>query len=123
MSNNYARSFDMVKTKSTTTTINNNHHRIHNIIYGPLDLSKSNVEAILDQHLTTEVIGDGQKGVATMIHSKLLTGEQNNLLYVQTDVNRTHFVYQSVDGKLVKDDIDTVQRAFKHYPFLSSQSA
>lgn len=125
---------DMAKIKSSTTTINNNHHRIQNIIYGPLDLSKSNVEAILDQHLTTEVIGDGQKGVATMIHSKLLTDDQNNPLYVQTDVNRSHFVYQSVDGKLVKDvkahnlkdaivqagvgrrAIDTVQTAFKHDP-------
>lgn len=93
------------KTITTTTnnTVNNNIKNTNYNIHGPLNLSPEHVEAIIKQYLTTEVIGDGQVGLANMIHAKLLTNEQNQPLYVRTDINRNHFAYQDDHGAIIRD--------------------
>lgn len=88
--------------KPTTTVQNRNHNQIN--IYGALDLSVQNVQSILEKHLTTEVIGDGQVGLANMIHAELLTDKQHNKpLYVCTDTSRNNFMFQNSKGEMVKD--------------------
>lgn len=100
------------KTVTTNITTNNNNSNQHITktqnnhqynLFGPLNLSQEHVKAIIDQHLTPEVIGDGQVGLANMIHAKLLTNEQNQPLYVRTDINRNHFGYQNAMGEFVRD--------------------
>lgn len=81
------------------------HNKTKNIfnIFTPLDLSETTVNAILDQHLTTEVIGDGQKGLANMLHARMLTDEKGFSKYKCTDKNRHHFQFVNADGQVERD--------------------
>lgn len=81
-----------------TKNIINNHH-----IYAPLDMSQQSVSAILEQHLTPEVIGDGQRGLAQMLHAKMLTDGQGKALYECTDKNRHHFKFLNTNGHVEHD--------------------
>lgn len=90
--------------RSTTNNTSNSHNRTNIVnIYTPLDLSEQTVNAILEKHLTTDVIGDGQKGLATMLHSTLLTDENGKRKYKCTDKNRHHFQYMNSDGQIERD--------------------
>lgn len=93
--------------KASTTSSTTHHTTIHNNnkfnIFTPLDLTEKMVNSILDQHLTTDVIGDGQKGLATMIHTHLLTDENGQSKYVCTDANRHHFRYLDRNGQPQRD--------------------
>lgn len=96
--------------QKNSTVINNNNQQITKTqnntqynLFGPLNLTQEHVRAIIEQHLTTEVIGDGQVGLANMIHDKLLTNAQKQPLYVRTDINRNHFGYQNATGEFVRD--------------------
>lgn len=90
--------------KRSSSTTSNSHNRTNIVnIYTPLDLSEQTVNAILDKHLTTDVIGDGQKGLATMLHSTLLTDENGKRKYKCTDKNRHHFQYMNSDGQIERD--------------------
>lgn len=84
-------------TNKTKNIVNNNH------IYAPLDMSQQTVSAILDKHLTPEVIGDGQKGLAQMLHAKMLTDVNGNPLYECTDKNRHHFKFLNNNGHIEHD--------------------
>lgn len=92
---------EIAKRSSSTTT----HNKTKNIIniFTPLDLSETTVNAILDQHLTTEVIGDGQKGLANMLHQRMLTDEKGFSKYKCTDRNRHHFQFVNADGQVERD--------------------
>lgn len=94
---------EVVKRPSTNNTNSNN--KTNNIvnIFTPLDLSEKTVNEILDKHLTTDVIGDGQKGLANMIHSQLLTDQSGKRKYKCTDKNRHHFQYMNMDGQMERD--------------------
>lgn len=100
----HTESLTEVAKTGTQTKINHiNHNHNVNHIYGPLDLSQKRMESHLDRHLTTDVIGNGLQGVASMLHRTMLTDENNHKLYVCTDTNRNHFVYQLPDGSVIKD--------------------
>ena len=89
-----------------STTVKNvvnhtNHNNIH--ISAPLDLSVENIKKVIDQHLTLQVIGDGQVGVANMLHQNLLTDDNGQLLYQCTDASRGHFVHLDKTLQPMKD--------------------
>lgn len=56
----------LVEIAKQRTQITNHVHNTKNTfnISGPLDLSQEKVCMVLDKHLTTDVIGDGQRGLA-----------------------------------------------------------
>lgn len=66
-------------------------------------MSKENIKALLAEHLTTAVIGDGQMGLANMIHEKMLTNEDDKPLYVCTDFTRGNFAYKNQKGEVERD--------------------
>lgn len=78
------------RTISKSVVNNNTFH-----IAGPLDLSTENVKRVIDKHLTLQVLGDGQVGVANMLHE--------NLLYQCTDQNRGSFVHLDQSGQQIRD--------------------
>lgn len=90
--------------QKTSTTVKNVVNHNHNInISAPLDLSVENVKKVIDQHLTLQVIGDGQVGVANMLHQNLLTDDNGQLLYVCTDASRGHFTHLDKSLQPMKD--------------------
>lgn len=89
------------QSNNSNNTNNTNHNHIH--IYTPLDLSEQTINAILDKHLTTDVIGNGQVGLANMLHTELLTDDQGRGKYICTDKNRHHFKYTNDDGHTERD--------------------
>lgn len=100
---------ELAKNSNSTTNHINNTSQVTKTtnkqynLYGPLNLSPEHVTAIIDKYLTAEVIGDGQVGLANMLHEKLLTNEFKQPLYVRTDINRNHFGFQMADGSFVRD--------------------
>ena len=95
----------LIRLAAQRTTISNknvvNHNNIH--ISAPLDLSVENIKKVIDQHLTLQVIGDGQVGVANMLHQNLLTDDNGQLLYQCTDASRGHFVHLDKTLQPMKD--------------------
>lgn len=91
----------LIKLAAQRSSVVNNNHNIN--ISAPLDLSVENVKKVIDQHLTLQVIGDGQVGVANMLHENLLTNDKGELLYQCTDANRGHFLHLDGNGQPVRD--------------------
>lgn len=91
----------LIKLAAQRSSVVNNNHNIN--ISAPLDLSVENVKKVIDQHLTLQVIGDGQVGVANMLHENLLTNDKGELLYQCTDANRGHFLHLDGTGQPVRD--------------------
>lgn len=92
----------LIKLAAQRNVVNNtNNNTFH--IAGPLDLSTENVKRVIDQHLTLQVLGNGQVGVADMLHDNLLTNKHGQLLYQCTDQNRGNFVHLDGSGQPVRD--------------------
>ena len=83
------------KTKTTTTNVvvNNN----------TLNLSQEHVTKVLDEHFTKEVAAGGQKGLAKMVHEKMLTGPDGKPTYVCVDSSRQTFEFTNNDGDVERD--------------------
>jgi hypothetical protein len=81
-------------TKTTTNVVVNNH---------TLNLSQEHVSKVLDEHFTKEVAAGGQKGLAKMVHEKMLTGPDGKPTYVCVDSSRHTFEFTNNDGDVERD--------------------
>jgi hypothetical protein len=82
------------KTKTTTNVVVNNN---------TLNLSQEHVTKVLDEHFTKEVAAGGQKGLAKMVHEKMLTGPDGKPTYVCVDSSRHTFEFTNNDGDVERD--------------------
>lgn len=98
----YKTMANLAAQRTVKSVVNNHTHSSINIA-APVDLSVENVKKVIDRHLTLQVIGDGQVGVANMLHDNLLTNDKGDLLYQCTDVNRGHFLHLDKTGQPVRD--------------------
>jgi vacuolar-type H+-ATPase subunit E/Vma4 len=81
-------------TKTTNNVVVNNH---------TLNLSQEHVSKVLDEHFTKEVAAGGQKGLAKMVHEKMLTGPDGKPTYVCVDSSRHTFEFTNNDGDVERD--------------------
>ena len=81
-------------TKTTNNVVVNNH---------TLNLSQEHVSKVLDEHFTKEVAAGGQKGLAKMVHEKMLTGPDGKPTYVCVDSSRQTFEFTNNDGDVERD--------------------
>jgi hypothetical protein len=81
-------------TKTTNNVVVNNH---------TLNLSQEHVTKVLDEHFTKEVAAGGQKGLAKMVHEKMLTGPDGKPTYVCVDSSRQTFEFTNNDGDVERD--------------------
>jgi hypothetical protein len=82
-------------TKTTTNNVVVNNHT--------LNLSQEHVSKVLDEHFTKEVAAGGQKGLAKMVHEKMLTGPDGKPTYVCVDSSRHTFEFTNNDGDVERD--------------------
>jgi hypothetical protein len=85
-------------TTTNNTTINN---RILNM--SVLNFNNDNVKDIIDDKYNTDIIANGQKGIAKFATNYLLTDQDGNLNYICTDVSRKIFKFKNDLGELEKD--------------------
>ncbi len=88
------------KTKNKTIQ-NNTTNNI--VINNTLDLSPENIEKLIEKHLTPNIVGQGQIGLAIMTCENLLVDENGNRNYICTDPSRQMFEFVNSDGDVVKD--------------------
>lgn len=91
---------DIARQTKTKTTQNNI------LINTPtLDLSNTDhIHSVLEKHLDIEVLAGGQKGLARMLSSVLLTDEQGAKRYRCTDKNRGHFEFVDHQTGILEKD-------------------
>ena len=82
------------KTKTTTNVVVNNN---------TLNLSQEHVTKVLEEHFTKEVAAGGQKGLAKMVHEKMLIGPDGKPTYVCVDSSRQTFEFTNNDGDVERD--------------------
>ena len=80
--------------KTTNNVVVNNH---------TLNLSQEHVTKVLDEHFTKEVAAGGQKGLAKMVHEKMLKGPDGKSSYVCVDPSRQTFEFTNNDGDVERD--------------------
>jgi hypothetical protein len=84
-------------------TNSNNRIRTQNI-QNNFDINDvQKITNVLENHLTPEVMSQGQRGVAEMLKQHLLQTEQGEPLYECTDVSRQKFEFVNKDGILETD--------------------
>jgi hypothetical protein len=93
----------LISSSKTTTTNNTTTTNHNNIVINSLDLSREKVEKMIENHLTSKVIGQGQVGLALMTYEHLLKDENGNPTYKCVDPARQIFEYVNKDGDVVKD--------------------
>ena len=92
--------------KQPTNTINNtnSNNRIRTNIQNNFDINDvQKITNVLENHLTPEVLSQGQKGLAEMLKQHLLCGEYGEPLYECTDVSRQKFEFVNKNGILEVD--------------------
>lgn len=85
-----------IKNVKTNIVVNN-----HNYTLNLQD--NDHIKAILDEHLNTEVLANGQRGLAKMIFDNLLKGPDGKSIYKCVDPSRHNFEYVNENGILEKD--------------------
>jgi hypothetical protein len=91
--------------KTNNSTINtNSNNRIKTHIQNNFDITDiQKITNVIENHLTPEVISQGQKGLAEMLKQHLLQTENGELLYECTDVSRQKFEFVNKNGMLEID--------------------
>jgi hypothetical protein len=90
--------------KNITNTNSNNRIRTQNNIQNNFDINDiQKITNVLENHLTPEVMSQGQRGVAEMLKQHLLQTEDGEPLYECTDVSRQKFEFVNKDGVLEVD--------------------
>jgi hypothetical protein len=90
---------EIAKQTKVQNTTNNN--KI--LIATPLDLSKENIQAAIQNNFSDEYLTQGQKGVARFAFETMLKDDQGKLKYICTDPSRQIFQYKCDDGTVKKD--------------------
>jgi|UniRef100_A0A6C0IZ09 small-conductance mechanosensitive channel len=91
---------EIAKQPKVQNTTNNNNKIL---IATPLDLSKENIQAAIQNNFSDEYLTQGQKGVARFAFDTMLKDEQGKLKYICTDPSRQIFQYKCDDGTVKKD--------------------
>ena len=100
---NMAQRATTINNNSSTTNNTNSHNHNSNNVNRVLVLSAERVNSVLDNRLTGDVAAIGQRGLAQMLHKRLLTDDDGNSLYVCTDASRQVFEYVNEDGEIERD--------------------
>ena len=91
---------EIAKQPKVQNTTNNNNKIL---IATPLDLSKENIQAAIQNNFSDEYLTQGQKGVARFAFDTMLKDEEGKLKYICTDPSRQIFQYKCDDGTVKKD--------------------
>lgn len=95
---------EMAKQPKTNTINTNSNNRIKTHIQNNFDITDiQKITNVIENHLTPEVISQGQKGLAEMLKQHLLQTENGELLYECTDVSRQKFEFINKDGIIETD--------------------
>jgi len=94
------------KRKTNTRNTNSNNNNTTNNIINMYTLNLKDTEkmrSLISQHLTKEVLAEGQAGLAKMMGEIILKSPNGELLYKCTDVSRQKFVFTNENGEQETD--------------------
>jgi len=97
---------DIAKQPKTISQVSNNDNRIRtqNNIHQSFDINDvKKISNVLEQHLTPDVLSNGQKGLAEMLKKHLLQNEKGESIYECTDVSRQKFEFINKHGYIESD--------------------